>query len=455
MSDENTNGEGNPSLEERLQALESSESGGGSGTRRQRPNVSPLVAIGGVAAISLMGGLVYLSMQPEEEERMQTGAPAEFQPEGDGFGTITPTRVPEPEPEPQPAAAPNSELLDRIDRLQAEIENLRDAPAEEQDTSEQDARIDDLLTQVEDLQEANEEAQSEFQRQLQQRDRELRQLQADLDLARLQPNPTPATAPAETGPSEEEQRRLAELERRRQEAREFQAARNESGIIAFGDGESDNGAGDEAEHLLDAGTDFIRNGGATAEVSQAEVIANPSNTVPQGTLIQASLETAVDSSTPGQVRALTSENVYSYDGSRVLIPRGSRLIGRYQSGVEIAQKRITIAWDRIILPTQQTVEISAFGGDELGRSGVGGFVDSRFDERFGSAALISLISAGARYGAGQLESEDAADAADQVGGDLESASNSALDDYLSLGPVIHVDQGETVTVMVDRDLEIF
>ena len=61
--------------------------------------------------------------------------------------------------------------------------------------------------------------------------------------------------------------------------------------------------------------------------------------------------------------------------------------------VDIAQRRISIAWDRIILPDNQTIQISSFGGDELGRSGVTGFVDTRFDERFGSAALISLISA--------------------------------------------------------------
>jgi len=98
----------------------------------------------------------------------------------------------------------------------------------------------------------------------------------------------------------------------------------------------------------------------------------------------------------GQTRAIISEDVFSYDGSRLLIPRGSRLIGRYRSGIEIAQKRVTIAWDRIVLPNNQTVQISSFGGDELGRSGVTGFVDTRFDERFGSAALISIISAAPR-----------------------------------------------------------
>ena len=128
-------------------------------------------------------------------------------------------------------------------------------------------------------------------------------------------------------------------------------------------------------------------------------------TVIQGTMIQAVMETALDSSLPGQTRAIISEDVFSFDGTRLLIPRGSRLIGRYRSGIEISQRRVTIAWDRIILPDNQSIQISAFGGDELGRSGVTGFVDTRFAQRFGSAALISIISAAPSAAAAQVENE--------------------------------------------------
>jgi type IV secretion system protein VirB10 len=202
-------------------------------------------------------------------------------------------------------------------------------------------------------------------------------------------------------------------------------------------------------------TDFVLNGALPSAITQAEVIANPSNTVIQGTMIQAVMETALDSSLPGQTRAIISEDVFSYDGSRLLIPRGSRLIGRYRSGIEVAQKRVTIAWDRIVLPNNQTVQISSFGGDALGRSGVTGFVDTRFDERFGSAALISIISAAPSVAAAQVEDETTADVLEDVGDDLADATDSVIGEYLSIGPVIYVDQGARVTVMVDRDLEIF
>ena len=201
--------------------------------------------------------------------------------------------------------------------------------------------------------------------------------------------------------------------------------------------------------------DFIVNGALPSQVTQAEVIANPSHTVVQGTMIQAVTETALDSSLPGAMRAVISEDVHSFDGSRVLIPRGSRLIGRYQSGLDIAQKRVTVAWDRIIMPDNQTVTISSFGGDELGRSGVTGFVDTRFSERFGSAALISFISALPGAAAAQVEDDTSSEVLEDVGDDLADATDSVIGDYLSIGPVIYVDQGSRITVMVDRDLEIF
>jgi len=116
---------------------------------------------------------------------------------------------------------------------------------------------------------------------------------------------------------------------------------------------------------------------------------------------------------------------------------------------------VTIAWDRIILPNNQTVQISAFGGDELGRSGTAGFVDSRFGARFGSASLISLIGALPAVAAQNTQDEITSDVLEGVGDNLQDSAQSVISDYLSIAPVIYVDQGSRVTVMVDRDLEIF
>ncbi|MEN8676899.1 MAG: TrbI/VirB10 family protein [Alteriqipengyuania sp.] len=454
----------NPDLERRLAALEKGHARA-SAASRSRSSLPALIV---VLVIGAGGALFYLLSQPEEEAALPTATPDIFQNEGDGFGAIE--ALPPPEPEvvfvaPAPVE-PNVELLAQIATLQAQIEELRTAPEPvvREDTAAAEA-IDALTTQIAALQAASEAAQQRFQEELTARDRSLEQLRMDLELAQLaasRPQPAPMGPTAnelrareeERLRREEDARRMAELERRAAEERAFQERRIASPTIAFG-GTSGARETELAKRTFGEVTDFVLNGALPSTVTQAEVIANPSNTIIQGTMIQAVMETALDSALPGQTRAVVSEDVYSVDGTRLLIPRGARLIGRYRSGADIAQRRVTIAWDRIILPDNQTVQISSFGGDELGRSGVTGFVDTRFAERFGSAALISLISAAPSAAAANVQDETAADVLEDVGDDLADATDSVIGDYLSIGPVIYVDQGIRVTVMVDRDLEIF
>jgi len=432
----------------RLAALE-----GATGKKKAPPRPSPLIAILGVAGIAMFGTLLWTLLQPAPEAALATAAPDEFQNAGSGFGDMPPAPTVQPAPPPPPIETGPSEaeraMMESLATLRAELEELRARPAETEGGSA-DQAIADLTDQIAALQASSTEAQRALERQLTERDRELDQLRMDLELARLSPS-----EPAALGQSEEDMR-LAELERRRQAEAEARAQRIASPMLAFtGIGSGPDRGNAQEQARLSSDEAFVRAGAQPAPVTRAELIVNPANTVVQGTMIQAVTETALDSTLPGAIRAIVSEDVHSFDGSRVLIPRGARLIGRYRSDVALAQSRVMVAWDRIILPDNQTVEISAFGGDELGRTGTTGFVDTRFAQRFGSAALISLIGTLPAVTAGQIEDRDAAGAARDVSGDLRDATQGVMQDYLAIRPVIHVDQGTRITVMVDRDLEIF
>jgi len=434
-------------LRKRLEAL---EGGGDSGGSRKRPVL--LLGTLGVTGMAVLLAVIALMSREPQPEPMETAAPAEFQDSGPGFGALDPVAPPEPTPQPAAPASTNAEteaLRAQLDEMRAELSALRNAPAPDVPALDS-AALDALNAEIDALRSDAAEAEAALRADIDERMRQIQRLQTDLELAQLEA----PTTPRQPGPSAEDLR-LQELEARRQAERAILEARIASPIIAFG---SSGGTGEESPtdgRRLDGDTDFVRNGAQPATVTQAQTIVNPSNTVVQGTMIQAVLETAIDSQLAGPVRALVSEDVHAYDGSRVLIPRGSRLIGRYQSGVDIAQQRITIAWDRVILPDNQTVEISAFGGDELGRSGTTGFVDSRFGSRFGSAALISLIGGLPAAAAGSTEDERTAEALEGTAESLQDSAQSVIGEYLALSPVIYVDQGARVTVMVDRDLEIF
>lgn len=134
--------------------------------------------------------------------------------------------------------------------------------------------------------------------------------------------------------------------------------------------------------------------GGTSDGARAAQMRDLSRVVPQGTLISAVLESAINSDLPGAVRGVVSRDVRSFDGSRVLIPRGSRLVGQYKSAAAIGQTRAFVVWSRIISPTGVTIDIASPAVDRLGRGGVEGRVDNHFLERFGASILLTVLNAG-------------------------------------------------------------
>lgn len=150
-----------------------------------------------------------------------------------------------------------------------------------------------------------------------------------------------------------------------------------------------------------------------------------------------------------------TEPVFSYDGNEVLMPAGTRLIGTFNSDISTAQARVLIAWNRAITPNGDSVELGSTGTDRLGRSGTRGNVDSRFFQRFGSAILITAISALPSFLSTESENssiEAANDVANDASSDLSEQTESALEDRLNLPPIIRVPQGEEIRVFVNRDL---
>lgn len=187
----------------------------------------------------------------------------------------------------------------------------------------------------------------------------------------------------------------------------------------------------------------------SAKPARAGRLSDVSTTIIEGTVIAAVLETALNSDLPGYVRAVVTREVRGFDGSAVLVPRGSRLIGQYKSGVALGQSRTFVIWTRMIRPDGVTIELSAPATDGLGRGGLDGDVDTHFFERFGGAVLLSLLNLG--VGA----AVDAADtniviASTRAGVD---AGAGAITSGVNIAPTVMVPQGAPVRVFVSQDLD--
>jgi type IV secretion system protein VirB10 len=207
-----------------------------------------------------------------------------------------------------------------------------------------------------------------------------------------------------------------------------------------------------------------------AEASIATKIKFPDRTIAQGKLVDSVLETAINSDFAGKVRAIISRDIYSDFSNNILIPKGSRLIGSYQSSVARGQTRVFITWERLIRPDAIDIQIDSPASDQFGRVGIGGNVNNRYLELFNNSMLLSLITVGAAAAAEGLtdgngvsrEQKNNGDevitgtasdlAAEEVVANLSKTAKTILDGAVKLSPTITIPQGTRVKIFVNKDL---
>jgi type IV secretory pathway VirB10-like protein len=191
-------------------------------------------------------------------------------------------------------------------------------------------------------------------------------------------------------------------------------------------------------------------GSSNIDVAHASKLRSLSFTAPQGTVIPAVLETAINSDLPGFVRAVVSRDVRGFDGTTVLIPRGSKLVGQYKSGVALSQTRAFVVWSRLLTPDGVSIEIGSPGTDPLGRGGLEGETDTHFFERFGSAILLSVLGAGLNALAPNNNNTSIIIGSSQQASQVASI---ALQKEIDIPVTIKVPQGTPLQVFVTRDLD--
>jgi type IV secretion system protein VirB10 len=210
---------------------------------------------------------------------------------------------------------------------------------------------------------------------------------------------------------------------------------------------SDAGKGKQG-NTLSADEQFaVRIGDDAAPLQQAVALANPAATVVQGTIIPAVLETALDTDLPGYARAIVSRDVRGFDGTQVLIPRGSRLVGQYRSGIETGQSRAYVIWSRVIRPDGVSVQLGSPALDADGSTGLPGEVNRHFWQRYGASILLSVVG-GAVSALGSDSSGTVV-----ISSSTSSAASQALSTDGKIPPTIRIPLGTPIQVFTARDLD--
>ncbi len=175
--------------------------------------------------------------------------------------------------------------------------------------------------------------------------------------------------------------------------------------------------------------------------------------------ILAVLEQALNSDLPGELKALVTSNVYdTATGQHILIPQGSRLIGRYDSRVAYGQDGVQVAWSRLIFPDASAIDLDGMVGlDAQGNSGLRSKVDRHYKRLLGFAALTSLFTAAFEISQRRNQSILVNPSAGQtasaaVGRELSQTGAMMTRRNLNVQPTIKVPVGYRFTVRVNRDM---
>ena len=201
--------------------------------------------------------------------------------------------------------------------------------------------------------------------------------------------------------------------------------------------------------------------GEQAGPASAQLLPHPDTLMQRGTYIRCVLETRIISDIPGFATCLVSEPVYSFNGHTLLLPKGSKLLGSYNSKPNF--KRMEVIWDRIITPTGIEVNMKSPGIDNLGGAGLPGHYDAHWAQRISSALFISMLSDAFKYEAAEHGPKtttiaDGGVAVQQpfqsnTAETVQNLANQAVQAAANRAPTVTINQGTVIYVYVAQDVD--
>lgn len=203
-------------------------------------------------------------------------------------------------------------------------------------------------------------------------------------------------------------------------------------------------------------------GGMTAMLTSTRTATRKASFLPnrnfllaKGAFIDCALQTRLDTTVPGMTACVVTRNIYSDNGKVLLIERGSKVQGEYQSNMRQGMARIFVLWNRITTPNGVMIPLDSPGTDQLGGAGIPGYVDNHFWERFGGALMLSLVDDVARgiTSQGNSSSDGSQFNFTSTGDATQNMAAEALRNTINIPPTLYRNQGGQVGIYVARDLD--
>lgn len=194
----------------------------------------------------------------------------------------------------------------------------------------------------------------------------------------------------------------------------------------------------------------LQNEGAYADENALLVIS--------GSVIPIILVTAINSDLPGFISARVTEDVYdTFWGTQIVIPKGTMVIGNYDSAISWGQNRLLVTWHRLSRPDGYSIQLEGMQGiDKDGSAGARGVTQTHIGKSIAASVLTSLFGVGSNYSAYRAEEVDDSGTLSQA---IESTSmgvGSGLqklgDKFLNRQPTIYIQPGTKSYIFVSKDI---
>ena len=200
---------------------------------------------------------------------------------------------------------------------------------------------------------------------------------------------------------------------------------------------------------------------AVEKIDRARFINNADSLLVRGTYIRCVLETRIITDLPGFTSCIVTEPIYSINGRNLLLPKGSKISGRYQG--EPNGPRVAVVWDRVTTPNGIDMKMESPGVDNLGSSGHPGDYNAHWVSKMSSAIFISLVSDAFKYFG---EKEGPKTQTVTTGGEVvtqpfesntartvERLAGQAVSKAAARPATVTINQGTVVNIYVSKDVD--
>jgi type IV secretion system protein VirB10 len=195
---------------------------------------------------------------------------------------------------------------------------------------------------------------------------------------------------------------------------------------------------------------------AVVSAGAANAAAGKNYVLFEGNILESVLINRLDGQFSGPVECLLSTNVYSNDRQHLLIPSGSKLLGETKRVDSLGQKRLAVAFHRLLMPDGFSVNLDQFKSlNQIGDTGLRDQVNNHYLRIFGVSLAIGVLGAVAEAGTGNAITSSSTDLMRQgLAGSMAQSSAQILDKFLNILPTVTIHEGHRVKVYLSGDLAL-